>query len=195
MSSDQRGPDWTTFSTCLTRMRSGDASAREELLRLVYDDLRAIASRRMAQVPPTDTLQPTALVHEAWMRLADGVAPSWQDRKHFFALAAIAMHDVLVEQARRHSAAKRGGGWRRIDLDSDRIDTRFDADGLLDLRSALERLSSEDQVASEVVRLKFFAGATYEEVAQLMDLPVSRVRKEWAWAKVWLLRDMRDRSS
>jgi RNA polymerase sigma factor (TIGR02999 family) len=177
------------FTALVNRAEAGDEQAKAAAMRAVYDELHALAVRRMSRVPTADTLQPTALVHEAWIRMvgSDRRAP-WASRRHFVSWSARAMHDIVVEQARRHTTAKRGAGYRRLSLGSDLIDPETWADDILDLSDALAELSRDDPSAAEVVRLRFFAGLTHDEVAQAMDWPVIRVRREWSWAKAWLHR-------
>ena len=169
----------------LDAIGQGDAQASDELLPLVYDELRSLARRRLAVEKPGQTLQPTALVHEAYLRLVGpGGAPGWNGRGHFFAAAAEAMRRILVENARRNGRIRHGGQLRRVEL------TEFPAgtdDGtLLALDEALTQLEAEDPVAARVVAMHHFAGLSYDEIARVLDLTVYRVRQKWAYARAWL---------
>lgn len=175
----------------LQRVQAGDADAADGALRLVYDELRAVAAHRMAHVPPSDTLQPTALVHEAWMRLAGSGRQDLQGRRHFVAWAARAMHDIVVEQARRHASLKRGGGHQRVPLEDGLDSGGAWSDELLDLGEALAEFAEEQPEAAQVVRLRSLAGLTLTETAEALEWPVIRVRREWAWARAWLLRRLK----
>ena len=170
----------------LEAVRTGRKDAAAELMQLVYDELRAMASRKMANMPPGDTLQPTALVHEAYLRLfRHGDAP-WPDRAHFFRAAASAMRDVVVDEARRHLRLKRGGDRKRVILNE--AVASFDADpaDLLALDECLQELSCRDQISADVVKLRHFAGLTIEETARAMDISPSTVDRHWRFARAWL---------
>ncbi len=174
----------------LHAIRNGSDGATDRLLELVYSDLRAMARRRMNQVPRSDTLEPTALVHECYLRLLQRNAVEWRDRRHFFGLAARAMHDIIVEQARRRASLKRGGDRRRVSLDEAEIAVETQDEELLALTEAIERLRQVDSLSAEVVMLRFFAGLTYEQIALAMDVPVIRIRREWDYAKAFLHREV-----
>lgn len=177
----------------LKKISGGEAGARDRLLTLVYDELRRIARNRMASVPPSETLQPTALVNEAYIRLFGKEAtPTWENRRHFFWAAARAMHDILVEKARRHTTLKRGGDRLRIALDDDVAAIEAEASDLLCLSEALEALAGEAPRAAEVVQLRFFVGLTHEEAARVMDVSSATARREWAFAKAWLHKRVSD---
>ncbi len=179
----------------LHAIRDGRNGATDRLLELVYSDLRAMARRRMNQVPRADTLEPTALVHECYLRLLERNTVEWRDRRHFFGLAARAMHDIIVERARRRASGKRGGDRRRVSLEQAEIAFEDQAEDLLALTEALERLRQVDALGTEVVMLRFFAGLTYEQIALALDLPISRVRREWQYAKAFLHREMAEESN
>jgi RNA polymerase sigma factor (TIGR02999 family) len=170
----------------------GDARAADDLLPLVYEELRKLAAARMANEAAGHTLQPTALVHEAWLRLA-GHDPNIQfaNRAHFFAAAAEAMRRILIERARRKSAGKRGGDWQRIDLDKVEIAAEADGDTLLLVNDALEKLAREDADAAEMAKLRFFGGLTLEEAAQVLGVTKRTADRYWAFARVWLFDEMR----
>lgn len=166
----------------------GDERAAEQLLPLVYDELRVIARHRMAKTPPGNTLTPTALVHEAYVKVAGGERLPWESRKHFFMAASRAMRNILVDQARRKAAEKHGGDRKRrefIELDA-AVEPL--GDDLLALDSALTRLESEEPEASEVVTLLHFVGLTVEEAAEVLQLSVRTVSRRWRFAKAWLHR-------
>jgi RNA polymerase sigma factor (TIGR02999 family) len=175
----------------LDRVQQGEGRAAEELLPLVYEELRRLAAHQMAHQPPGQTLQPTALVHEAWLRLVRGEDQTWQNRAHFFAAAAEAMRRVLVENARRKGRLKRGGGRERVDIaDLELPDTTPD-DKVLLINEALERLQAEDPDTARVVVLKFFGGLTHQEVATSLGVTERTVERDWAFAKAWLFRAIR----
>jgi RNA polymerase sigma factor (TIGR02999 family) len=192
-SSEQRPTE--DFTALLQRVQAGDAGAADGALRLVYDELRAVAAHRMAHVPSSDTLQPTALVHEAWLRLAGSGRQDLEGRRHFVAWAARAMHDIVVEQARRHASLKRGGGRQRVPLEDGPEGASAWSEELLDLGEALAEFAEEQPEAAQVVRLRSLAGLTLAETAEALEWPVIRVRREWAWARAWLLRRLGGRSS
>lgn len=179
-----------TVTTLLHDVREGRDGAADELMAIVYDELRSIASRFMAKVPNSDTLQPTALVNEADLRLLGKTEMDWQNRGQFFALAARAMHDITVEQARRHSALKRGGNRQRISLEHTEIALESQADGVLALSEALGKLQEVDSLAAEVVMLRFFSGLTHEQTALALNLPRIKVRRQWQYAKAFLYKEL-----
>ena len=178
----------------LDRMHQGEPQAAEELLPLVYEALRKLAAHKMAHQPPGQTLQPTALVHEAWLRLVRGEEQTWQNRAHFFAAAAEAMRRVLVENARRKARLKRGGGQERLNIaDLELADTTPD-DKVLLIDEALERLEAEDPDTARVVVLKFFGGLTNQEVATSLGVAERTIERDWAFARAWLFRAIRTES-
>jgi len=170
----------------------GDPAAAEQLLPLVYEELRKLAAAKMAKETAGHTLQPTALVHEAWLRLAGKDAQvQFANRAHFFAAAAEAMRRILIERARRKGAGKRGGDWQRIDLDKVDIAAEADDDTLLLVNEALEKLSQEDASAAEIAKLRFFGGLTLEEAGQVLGVTDRTAKRYWAFARVWLFDEMR----
>jgi RNA polymerase sigma factor (TIGR02999 family) len=176
----------------LDAIRRGDAQAANELLPLVYEELRKLAAARMANERAGHTLQPTALVHEAWLRLAGNDANAqFANRAHFFAAAAEAMRRILIERARRKGAEKRGGDWQRIDLDKVEIATDADDDTLLLVNEALEKLTKEDATAAEIATLRFFGGLTLEEAGQVLGVTDRTAKRYWAFARAWLFDEMR----
>jgi RNA polymerase sigma factor (TIGR02999 family) len=173
----------------LNAVNAGDASATDQLFPLVYDELRKIARQHMVNESPGLTLQPTALVHEAYLRLL-GPAPdssgSWRNRAHFFAAAATAMRRILIERARKHQAVKHGGGQRRIALDQVDIAIEEQSENLLRLDDALAELERRDKRKAQIVMLRYFAGLTIEQTAAALDLSITTVKDEWSFARAWL---------
>ncbi len=170
----------------LSQIDSGDPSAAEKLLPLVYEELRRLAARRLAHEKPGQTLQATALVHDAYLRLV-GLEPlrQWQSRGHFFAAAAEAMRRILVEVARRKHGPKAGGGHGKVELTDVPESPSFDLD-LIALSEALEKLEAKDRRAAELVKLRFFAGLTRHEAAEILGVSVATADNDWAYAKGWL---------
>jgi len=178
----------------LNAIADGDVHAAHDLLPLVYEELRKLAAVRMANEAAGHTLQPTALVHEAWLRLAGSDANvQFANRAHFFAAAAEAMRRILIERARRKSAEKRGGDWQRVDLDKVDIAAEADDDTLLLVNEALEKLAQEDAHAAEIAKLRFFGGLTLEEAAQVLGVTKRTADRCWAFARVWLFDEMRQK--
>ena len=173
-------------------LREGRAHASEELLPLVYEHLRRLAQARMAKIPPGNTLQPTALVHEAYLKLSSSRDPTWDGRGHFFAAAAEAMRQILVDQARRKSSLKRGGDQERLDVDDVELPIAPPSDDMLDLDRALTSLSAVDRQKADVVMLRHFAGLDREEAAAVLGISPRTVDRHWVYARAWLLREMRD---
>jgi RNA polymerase sigma factor (TIGR02999 family) len=175
----------------LSAIEQGDPAAAEQLLPLVYKELRQLAARRLAHEKPGQTLQATALVHEAYLRLVGGdTAQHWNSRGHFFAAAAEAMRRILIEQVRRKRSQRQGGARRRCPLaDDDRVDISL-GDEILDLDEALSKLSAADPQAAELVMLRVFAGMTIEEVAQVQGISPRTVKRNWAYARAWLGREL-----
>ncbi|MFO0950576.1 MAG: sigma-70 family RNA polymerase sigma factor [Isosphaeraceae bacterium] len=170
----------------LSAIEQGDSHAADRLLPLVYDELRTLAARRLAQEKPGQTLQATALVHDAYLRLVGDADPGWDSRGHFFAAAAEAMRRILVENARRKAALKAGGGLGRVDLNDDVPAVEGPNIDLLALDEALTALEARDRRKADLVRLRFFAGLTGEQAALALGISVSTAEKDWAYAKTWL---------
>jgi len=164
----------------------GDHQASAELLRIVYDELRNLAKAWLARTPPGQTLQPTALVHEAFVRLVGRDQPAWENRGHFFFAASRAMRDILIERARAKARLKRGGGRRRVDLDNLAVAIEAPGDDLLALDEALERFETEYPWEHRIVMLRFFAGMTHEETASAIAVPLRTVERDWRFARAWL---------
>lgn len=179
--------DSPSVTQLLQRWQAGDASANAELVAAIYAELRRLAVSRLRQEQPNHTLQPTALVNEAWLKLADHRA-DWQSRAHFFAMAAIAMRRILVDHARRRTAAKRGQGGDKVPLDDilDTFPSPLPDPRLLALDEALTRLEAFDPRQGRVVELRFFMGLSVEDTAALLDISTGTVKRDWAAARAWL---------
>jgi len=169
----------------------GDRQAAEDLLPLVYEELRKLASAKMAQEKPGQTLQPTALVHEAWLRLVGDESARFEGRGHFFAAAAEAMRRILIDRARRKLSLKRGAGAERVDLESLEVAVAADDDTLLAVDEAMAKLAKEDPDSAEFIKLRFFVGLTNQEAAQALGLPERTARRHWSFARAWLHRELR----
>jgi RNA polymerase sigma factor (TIGR02999 family) len=168
----------------------GDDAALAELTPLVYGELRRLAHHFMEGQRPDHTLQTTALVNEAYLRLADQTNPNWQSRAHFFAVAARAMRQIVVDYARSQQSQKRGGGLLRIELDEAAIVSPAESKEIVDLHEALERLAALDSRKAQVVELKYFGGLNYDEMAEVLKISRVTVRRDWEFAKVWLYTEL-----
>ena len=175
----------------LDAIHQGDVTAADELLPIVYHELRKLAAHKMACEAPGQTLQPTALVHEAWLRIAGSENQPWENRAHYFAAAAEAMRRILIEKARHRQRQRHGGGQERVDLDEITIVAPESDERLLQVHDALDQLAKEDPVKAEVVNLRFFVGLTDREVADVLGLSERTVERHWAYAKSWLFRVIR----
>lgn len=176
----------------LERLAKNEPAASAELLPLVYEELRRLAAFRMSQDAPGQTLQPTALVHEAYLRLVDVPEPqAWDGRGHFFAAAAEAMRRILVENARRKMRLKRGGDLDRVSLEGLDIAATADDEQVLAVSESLDRLAAHDPEAAELIKLRFFVGLPNIEAAALMKIPERTAKRRWAYARAWLLEDLR----
>jgi RNA polymerase sigma factor (TIGR02999 family) len=180
------------ITLALAAVGRGERNATEELFPLVYEELRRMAAARMANEAAGHTLQPTALVHEAWLQLAGNGAQTWQNRGHFFAAAAEAMRRILITNARRKSAMKRGGGQIRVPLDELEILATTPDDHVLLIEEALQWLEAQDPDLARIVVLKFYGGLTNEEVAESRGMSVPTVKRQWAYAKARLFRWIRE---
>ena len=169
----------------------GEGKAADELLPMVYEELRRLAAARMAHEAAGQTLQPTAVVHEAWLRLVSNGTRSWQNRAHFFGAAAEAMRRILIENARRKSRLKRGGGLARLDIDGLDLAAATPDDTILLIDEALEELRAEDPDKAQIVVLKFFAGLTNHEVADSLGIAERTVERQWAYARAWIYQRIR----
>lgn len=175
----------------LSSIQQGDPKAAEELLPLVYQELRKLAAARMAQESPGQTLQPTALVHDAWLRLVGDANPRFDGRAHFFAAAAEAMRRIVIDNARRKKALRHGGGKEHLDVHDLELAAGAKDDELLAVDEALEKLASEDADLAKLVKLRFFAGLTNKEAADLLEVSEPTVERRWAFARAWLHRVIR----
>jgi RNA polymerase sigma factor (TIGR02999 family) len=180
----------SNITQILERVEQGDATAADQLLPLVYEELRRLAAQRLANEPPDHTLQPTALVHEAWLRLAGEEARRWDGRGHFFAAAAESMRRILIERARRKHSLKRGGNMERVDLDDVDVAANADSDTLLLINDALEKLEKTDPTAAQVVKLRFFAGMTNDEAGTALGLSARTAKRHWTFARAWLFQEL-----
>ena len=174
----------------LSAIQQGDPKAADELLPLVYAELRRLAAHKMAQEPSGQTLQATALVHEAWLRLAGGANQSWQNRAHFFAAAAESMRRILIDNARRKRALRHGGGQERVDVAQAEIAAPTDEDQLLAVHEALDKLAAQDPPKAELVKLRYFVGLTIEEAAEVLGISEPTAKRWWAYARAWLFRQV-----
>ena len=175
----------------LDAVGAGNAKAAEELLPLVYDELRKLAAHRLAGDPAGMTLQPTALVHEAWLRLVGNGDPRFDGRGHFFAAAAEAMRRILIDRALQKKTLKRGGGRERIELDEVDLAIHVSDDALLAVNDALEKLAKEDAEAAGLIKLRFFAGLTNEEAGLAMGISERTAKRYWSFARAWLYRELK----
>ncbi len=170
----------------LHEMERGDGRAIDELLPAVYQELRQLAAQKLSHEKPGQTLQATALVHEAYLRLAGAEDRTWKGRTHFFAAAAEAMRRILIENARRKHRLKRGGNRRRVDVDEAEIVVKGPSEDLLALDEALSRLAEIDATKAELVKLRYFAGLTLEQAAEVLELSPTTAKRHWTYARAWL---------
>jgi RNA polymerase sigma factor (TIGR02999 family) len=176
----------------LNAIDAGDPKAADQLLPLVYEELRKLAAAKMAREQPGQTLQPTALVHEAWLRLGGSEAPSFQNRAHFFGAAAEAMRRILVDRARRRLRQRHGGGQERVDIDEVQIAAPTDDDeDLLAMHDALDRFAAVDPEKAEFVKLRYFVGLSLEEAASALGVSLTTAKRWWQYARAWLKVEMR----
>ncbi len=176
----------------LNGIEHGDANASSELLPLLYDELRRLASARMAQERPGQTLTATALVHEAYIRLVDGDQEhTWENRGHFFAAAAEAMRRILVDKARRKKALRHGGDRKRQDIEDVQLAAERKSDEVLEVHEALEKLTEVNELQAKLVKLRYFAGLTGDQTAEVLGLSPATVDRYWAHARAWLYREIK----
>src|SRR5436189_1050403 len=178
----------------LTAIEQGDVKATDELLPLVYNELRRLAAHKMAAESAGHTLQPTALVHEAWLKLVDPPAQSWQNRAHFFGAAAEAMRRILIARARRKHTQRRGAGAVHLDADELEIASPAPDDQLLALNDALDRFAALEPHQAELVKLRYFVGLKIEESAEVLGISEATAKRWWAYARAWLLNQMNGQS-
>jgi RNA polymerase sigma factor (TIGR02999 family) len=184
-------PDHMSDATVmLAAIETGDSKAAEQLLVLVYDELRRLAASKMALEVPGQTLQPTALVHEAWLRLVGDQSPSFKNREHFFRASAEAMRHILIDRARRRRTKRHGGGYQRIDFEDIDLAAPVAEDQLLAVNEALDKLAHEHPVQAEVVKLRYFGGLTNEEISEVLGISISTVKNYWTFSRAWLLNEI-----
>jgi RNA polymerase sigma factor (TIGR02999 family) len=174
----------------LTAVQRGDPDAAGKLLDLVYEDLRRLATGKMAREAPGQTLQPTELVHEAWLRLVGSRNASFENRAHFFSAAAEAMRRILIDRARRKLTARHGGGFRRTDLEGQSLAAPDLDKQIIAVHDVLDDFAKEHPVQAELVKLRYFAGLTNEEAAEILGISVSTVKNYWSFSRAWLLREI-----
>ena len=178
----------------LAAVGAGDKQAAEELLPLVYNELRRLAAARLARESPGQTLQATALVHEAWLRLGGATQPLWNSRAHFFGAAAEAMRRILLERARRKARIRHGGQLERVDLDRVTLATQDSDEVILAVHEALEKLAAESPQKAEIVKLRYFGGLEHAEIAEVLGISEPTVRRHWAYARSWLYAELKPRA-
>lgn len=174
----------------LNAIEQGDARAIDELLPAVYLELRQLAARKLSHEQPGQTLQATALVHEAYIRLVGAEAQNWKSRSHFFAAAAEAMRRILIENARRKQRLKRGGGQQRVDFQEAELAIKEPSEDVIAIDEALTKLAEEDRMVAELVKLRYFAGLTIEQVAEVLGISRRTADRYWAYARAWLYREI-----
>jgi len=176
----------------LNAIEHGDEKASEKLLPLVYDELRRLAAQKMSHERPGQTLQATALVHEAYIRLVGDEEPIWESRRHFFAAAAEAMRRILIDNARRKKSLKAGGNHKKVDLNNVvvGIESSRYSDDLIALDDALTKLSQKDKVKADLVKLRYFAGLTIDQTAEFLGISPATAKRHWAYARAWLIREI-----
>ena len=174
----------------LESLEQGDPTAAGELLPLVYEELRKLAAARMAREAPNQTLQPTALVHEAWLRLVGGNRTSFANRAHFFAAAAEAIRRILIDKARRKQAVRHGAGQQRVELDEVEIAAPAEDEEILEVHAALNQLALQNRTEAELVKLRYFVGMTLEECAEAMNISARTADNYWAHARAWLFTEI-----
>lgn len=180
------------LTVILNGIERGDEQAADRLLPLVYGELRKLAAAKMAREAPGQTLQPTALVHEAWLRLGGAAQPDWKNRAHFFASAAEAMRRILIERARRHRTQRHGGGLQRIGLNdaANEIAVPGSDDELLAVHESLDRFATRHARKAELVKLRYFVGLTLEQAAGVLGIAVPTAKRDWAYARAWLFKEI-----
>jgi RNA polymerase sigma factor (TIGR02999 family) len=176
----------------LTAVGQGDSKAAEKLLELLYEELRQLAASKMAREKPDQTLQPTALVHEAWLRLVGSQNPKFENRAHFFAAAAEAMRRILIDRARSKLAVRHGGDLKRIEFEEENLAAAPADEQLLAVHEVLDNLAKTHPVEAEVVKLRYFVGMTNEETAQALDISVATVKNYWTFARIWIFNEIKN---
>ena len=181
----------TDVTLLLQRMGGGEHGAAEELLAVVYNELRRTAAHKMARESSGHTLQPTALVHEAWLRLGGDQQPLWQNRGHFFAAAAESMRRILIDHARHRQTLRQGGGQQRINVDDLELAAEVDDNQLLAVHDHLDQFAGVDPKKAELVKLRYFTGLSIEEAAEIMGISVPTANRWWAFSRAWLFQAMK----
>ena len=190
-SQNLRAGDMSNATVMLAAIKTGDSKAAEDLLVLVYDELRRLAASKLAHEAPGQTLQPTALVHEAWLRLVGGErTPSFKDREHFFRASAEAMRRILIDRARRKHTRRHGGDYQRVDFEGFDPAAPAADEQLLEVNEALDKFALEHPVQAELVKLRYFTGLTNEEVSEVMGISVSTAKNYWTFSRAWLLNEI-----
>ncbi len=184
-------PDMNDATLLLAEVEQGDPNAAEKLLAVVYDELRRLAASKMAREAPGQTLQPTALVHEAWLRLVGANVPKFANRAHFFAAAAEAMRRILIDRARRKLTDRHGGRFDRVNIEDHDLAGPGPDQQLLAVHDVLDRFAEQYPVPAEVVKLRYFAGMTNEETAQVLGVSVATVKNYWAFARSWIFNEIK----
>jgi len=177
----------------LEAAQAADSQAAADLLPLVYEELRQLAARQMARELPGQTLQPTALVHEAWLRLGGDGQPRWQNRAHFFGAAAEAMRRILIDRARSKGRLRHGANAPRVDIDQVTIALEDGDDTVLAVHEALDKLAAQDSLKAEIVKLRYFVGMNHQEIAEAIGLAEPTVRRHWAYARSWLYAELKSK--
>lgn len=183
-------PNATPVTQLLRAWKQGDRAALDQLVPLIHDDLRRLARQRANSLAPGASLQATALVNEAYLRLAHSTPTEFKDRAHFFAVSATVMRQIIIDEARSRSRDKRGGDWQRVALDEAEVGAGADPERLLAIDEALQRLSGVDGRKARVVELRFFAGMTNSEIADVLSVSADTVKRDWTFAKLWLAREL-----
>lgn len=178
------------ITNSLEALGRGDANAGDELLSLVYEQLRRLAAFKMSNESPGQTLQPTALVHEAWLKLVATENVRWENRAHFFGAAAEAMRRILIDNARRKHALRHGGGQQRLSIQDVDIASAAEDEQLLAVHEALDKLAAHDESKANLVKLRYFAGMTIDEAAEVLGISPATAKRRWAYARAWLFREI-----
>jgi RNA polymerase sigma factor (TIGR02999 family) len=182
--------DMSDVTQILTAIEQGDAKAADKLLPLVYEELRRLAAHKMSHEPPGQTLQATALVHEAYIRLVGSEAQNWKSRTHFFSAAAEAMRRILVDNARRKKSLKRGEGLQHINIEDADIALEGPSKDIVALDEALSELAASDRLKADLIKLRYFAGFTIEQAAEALDISLTTAKRHWRYARAWLYNRM-----
>ena len=181
----------TDVTRILNAIEQGNAQAADTLLPLVYEELRLLAAQKLSREEPGQTLQATALVHEAYIRLVGPGCPSWNSRNHFFMAAAEAMRRILIENARKKKSLKYGGNHQRVDLDDAAISSGDDSDDLIALDEALKQLGAEDSMKADLVKLRYFAGLSIDQAAEVLGISRATAIRHWSFARAWLFKQIK----